>query len=211
MRFKIGRIPETAEAPAEDGWLKLREPPMWVTRLISLPLSLVLALIAALFVIRLTKISSEGLTGGVLIAVYVGTIAMHELIHASINPDRGLSDRTTLGFWPTRLVFFVYYEGSRSKRNHMLCLLAPFLLLSVLLLLASHYLGWNSWILGAVIILNAAASSADVLNFFITMFGVPNSSQLHNRGWTTYWRATGSTVSSNQPLQPITREDARSG
>jgi putative zincin peptidase len=190
MRFKIGRIPETAEAPAEDGWLKLREPPMWVTRLISLPLSLVLALIAALFVIRLTKISSEGLTGGVLIAVYVGTIAMHELIHASINPDRGLSDRTTLGFWPTRLVFFVYYEGSRSKRNHMLCLLAPFLLLSVLLLLASHYLGWNS---------------------FITMFGVPNSSQLQNRGWTTYWRATGSTVSSNQPLQPITREDARSG
>jgi hypothetical protein len=212
MRLKIGRIPEMAEAPAEDGWLKLREPPMWVvTSVISLPIGLVLAFIAAVLVIRYTEITTEGLTGAGLIAVYVVTIAVHELIHASINPDRGLSERTTLGFWPSRLTFYVHYEGTRSKRNHMLCLLAPFLLLSVLLFVASHYFGWSSWIPGAVIILNAAVSSADVFNFFITMFGVPNSSQLRNRGWDTYWRPADSSVTSNQPLQPITREDARSG
>jgi hypothetical protein len=210
MRLKIGRIPET-EAPAEDGWQKLREPPMWVvTRIISLPISLVLAFIAAVLVIRITEITSEGLTGAGLIAVFVFTVAVHELVHASINPDRGLSERTTLGFWPSRLIFFVHYEGSRSKRNYMLCLLAPFLLLSFLVLVASHYFGWSSWILGAVIILNAALSSVDVFNFFVTMFGVPNSSEVQNHGWDTYWRRTCSGVSSTQPLQPIAREDARS-
>lgn len=213
MRLKIGRIPEVAEVPAaEDGWRKLREPPMWVVIwVISLPISLVLAFIAAVVVIRYTEITSEGLTGVGFIAVYVASIAVHELIQALIHPDRGLSERTTLGFWPSHLTFFAYYEGSRSKRNFMLCLLAPFLFLSVLLVAASHYFGWSSWILGAVIILNAASSSADVFNYFVTMFGVPNSSQVQNRGWNTYWRSAGSSVSSNKPLQPIAREDARSG
>ncbi len=185
---------------------------MWVVIwVISLPISLVLAFIAAVAVIRYTEITIDGLTGVGLIAVYVATIAVHELIHASVHPDRGLSKRTTLGFWPSHLTFFAHYEGLRSKRNFMLCLLAPFLFLSVLLVAASHFIGWSSWILGAVIILNAAASSADVFNYFVTMFGIPNSSEVQNFGWNTYWRAVDSKVSSNKSLQPIARENARSG
>jgi hypothetical protein len=101
------------------------------------------------------------------------TIAIHELVHAAIHPDRGLSERTVLGLWPSRLVFFAHYEGARSKGNFTLGIIAPFLVLAILPLMAAHQFGWSSWILGAVIVLNASVSSADVLGFFIASFGLP--------------------------------------
>jgi hypothetical protein len=212
MRLQLGAIPEIADLPAEDGWVKLREPPLWVVRwILALPLSLVLVLLSAVFVTRYTEITIEGLSGGGLIAVYVATIAMHELVHAAIHPDRGLSDRTVVGLWPSRLVFFAHYEGARSKGNFTLGIIAPFLVLTILPLMAAHQFGWSSWILGAVIILNASVSSVDVLGFFIALFGLPGSSIVRNRGWHSYWRSAGGSVSSNNPLQPIARDDARSG
>lgn len=212
MRLHLGSIPEIADLPAEDGWVKLREPPLWVVRwVLALPLSLVLALLSAVLVIRYTEITPQGLNGGGLLAVYVATIAIHELVHAAIHPDRGLSERTVLGLWPSRLVFFAHYEGARSKGNFTLGIIAPFLVLTILPLMAAHQFGWSSWILGAVIVLNASVSSADVLGFFIASFGLPGSSMVQNRGWHSYWRSAAEGISSNKPLQPIARDDARFG
>ena len=212
MRLHLGSIPATADVPAEDGWAKLREPPLWVVRwVLSIPISLALAFLAAVLVLRYTRVTSEGLTGAGLLAVYVVTIAIHELVHAAIHPDRGLSEKTILGFWPSRLVFFAYYEGPRTKWNFTLGLLAPFLVLTIVPLVMSQFLGWSSWIVGAVIILNASLSSVDVFGSFFAMFGLPNSSIVQNRGWHTYWRLAAAKVSSNRSSQPIAREDARSG
>jgi hypothetical protein len=109
MRLHLGSIPEIADVPGEDGWVKLREPPLWVVRwVLSIPISLTLAILAAVLVLRYTRVTSEGLTGTGLLAAYVVTIAIHELVHAAVHPDRGLSDRTILGFWPSRLVFFAH-------------------------------------------------------------------------------------------------------
>jgi len=212
MRLHVGAIPEIADLPVEDGWVKLREPPLWVVRwILALPLSLVLALVSAVSVMRYTEITAEGLNGGALIAVYVATIAVHEIVHAAIHPDRGLSDRTVLGLWPSRLVFFAHYEGPRTKSNFTLGIIAPFLVLTILPLMVAHQFGWNSWILGAVIILNGSASSADLLGFLIALFGLPGSSTVQNRGWHSYWRCAAGSISSNNSLQPTARDDARSG
>ena len=84
-----------------------------------------------------------------------------------------LSERTVLGLWPSRLVFFAHYEGARSKGNFTLGIIAPFLVLTILPLMAAHQFGWSSWILGAVIVLNASVSQQTCSGFSLRHSACP--------------------------------------
>jgi len=207
MRLHFGSIPENTEFQASGDWVAAREPPAWLVQwVLSVPVSILLALLAAMFIIRYTKISSEGLSlAGLLLLSFV-LVVVHELVHVVTHPDRGMSRRTILGFWPSRLVFFAHYDGPRTKSNFLLCLIAPFLVLTVAPLIASTTASWDSWVIGTVMILNAALSSIDVLGFFFVLVGVPGGAWVQNRGWHTYWKHPH-----NKPLQHSAREDAPSG
>jgi len=189
MRLHFGPIPDTAEVSPEEGWVPSKEPPAWlVVWVLSLPAAALLAFAATVSVIRYTEISIQGMSLSGLLLVYAALVPVHELVHAAFHPDRGLSKNTVLGFWPASVVFFAHYEGQRTRGGFMLGLLAPFLFLSLALMAVSGALGWSSWIAGAVIILNAAVSSADVLGAAIVAFVVPAGSVVRNKGWYTYWK-----------------------
>lgn len=192
MRLHFGSIPESTAVQPGETWVAAKEPPAWLVRwVLSGPVSILLAFLALAAVIRYTELSSDGISFAGFFIVYVALIPVHELIHVAAHPDRGLSRQTVVGFWPAKLVFFAHYEGTRSKSNLMLGLIAPFLFLTLVPLAASIAFGWRSWAIGTAVVLNAAVSSIDVLGFFFVLMGVPTGAVVHNRGWYTYWKRAG--------------------
>jgi hypothetical protein len=190
VKFRIGSLPVNQDFdPHAGNWIPCKEPKPWVsTWLISIPLSLLLAIIFTVMLFKLTPFDLQGLTPYKLVLLYVGVIVAHEAIHAMMQPDRGTSVRTTLGFWPSHLVFYAHYDGERSRANFLFGLVSPFLLLSVVPMLLAIALQTSAWWVGALILGNAVASSVDLFGFFAVLLGTPKDSQLINNGWYTYWR-----------------------
>lgn len=193
MKFRIGSLPVNQDFdPHAGNWIPCKEPKPWVsTWLISIPLSLLLAIIFTVMLFKLTPFDLQGLTPYKLVLLYIGVIVAHEAIHAVMQPDRGTSARTTLGFWPSHLVFYAHYDGERSRANFLFGLVSPFLLLSVVPMLLAIAFQTSAWWVGALILGNAVASSADLFGFFAVLLGTPKNSQLINNGWYTYWRVRG--------------------
>ncbi|PIA73744.1 hypothetical protein CDR19_06175 [Ectopseudomonas toyotomiensis] len=190
VRLRIGSIPVNENFdPLAGNWTPCKEPKPWVsTWLIAVPLSLLLAVSFAVMLFRLTPIDLQGLTFYKLLLLYTGLVITHEAIHAIMQPDRGTSALTTLGFWPSHLVFYAHYDGERSRANFLFGLVSPFLLLSVVPMLLAIAFQTNAWWVGALILGNAVASSVDLFGFFAVLLGTPKNSQVINNGWYTYWR-----------------------
>lgn len=73
-----------------------------------------------------------------ILVVLALLITVHEALHALAHPSFGLSRRSAIGFWPSRLLFYAHYEGCLSRDRLIFILLLPTLVLSFLpLLLAS--------------------------------------------------------------------------
>lgn len=193
MKFRIGSLPVNQDFdPHAGNWIPCKEPKPWVsTWLISIPLSLLLAIIFTVMLFKLTPFDLQGLTPYKLVLLYIGVIVAHEAIHAVMQSDRGTSARTTLGFWPSHLVFYAHYDGERSRANFLFGLVSPFLLLSVVPMLLAIAFQTSAWWVGALILGNAVASSVDLFGFFAVLLGTPKNSQLINNGWYTYWRVRG--------------------
>lgn len=193
MKFRIGSLPVNQDFdPHAGNWIPCKEPKPWVsTWLISIPLSLLLAIIFTVMLFKLTPFDLQGLTPYKLVLLYIGVIVAHEAIHAVMQPDRGTSARTTLGFWPSHLVFYAHYDGERSRANFLFGLVSPFLLLSVVPMLLAIAFQTSAWWVGALILGNAVASSVDLFGFFAVLLGTPKNSQLINNGWYTYWGVRG--------------------
>lgn len=190
VKFRIGSIPVNVDFDHLAGnWTPCKETKPWVsTWLIAVPLSLLLAVSFAVLLFKLTPIDLQGLTLYKLLLLYAGLVITHEAIHAMMQPDRGTSARTTLGFWPSHLVFYAHYDGERSRANFLVGLVSPFLLLSVVPMLLAIAFQTSAWWVGALILGNAVASSVDLFGFFAVLLGTPKNSQVINNGWYTYWR-----------------------
>lgn len=154
MKFRIGSLPVNQDFdPHAGNWIPCKEPKPWVsTWLISIPLSLLLAIIFTVMLFKLTPFDLQGLTPYKLVLLYIGVIVAHEAIHAVMQPDRGTSARTTLGFWPSHLVFYAHYDGERSRANFLFGLVSPFLLLSVVPMLLAIAFQTSAWWVGALIL-----------------------------------------------------------
>ncbi len=190
MKLKFGPIPiDEMFFPEENGWNKCREPKAWVVIwFISVPIAVLLFLIFAVWIKMATDIKFLGISVPGFILIYFILIIIHELIHAILQPDRGVSDKTVLGFWLANMVFYAHYEGERTKENFLLGSLGPFVALSVAPALVASYVNIDVWWYGTVIILNSLFCSIDVFSFLTVYFMIPSGSILRNKGWYTYWR-----------------------
>lgn len=195
MRFVFGKIPENSGFnPDEGGWKLLKEPPFWIMLwVIPLPVGILTSVTLYMTVTTFTPFNTHNNIFPLyaFFLIFIVLIIIHELIHAVISPDRGLSDKTIIGFWPSKLVFYAHYEGAKSRNNFLLTLIAPFLVLSVLpILLAAFFeLSWLE--IGYISILNGFASSMDIFNFFYVLFGIKKNHTVQNKGWYTYWKVAG--------------------
>ena len=195
MRLRLGEVPnDLSFRPAADGWRPIREPGPRAIQLAALPVVAVLLLAVAG---ALSRLAPDVALGGDLV-VGLLTIALlvplHEVVHAVLTPRFGATEHTTVGFWPSRLLFYAYYDAPLPRWRHLLVSLGPLLVLTVLplaLITSGPALGLPAEArsaLGFLAFVNAAASSGDVIGAALVVSQVPDRAEVRFSGWRTYWR-----------------------
>ena len=114
-------------------------------------------------------------------------IAVHEALHALAHPSFGLSRRSVIGFWPSRLLFYAHYEDCLSRNRLIFIFLLPTLVLSFLPLLLATTLDIRSGWLLFISCLNALLAGVDILGVLLLIVQVPASATVQNEGYKTYW------------------------
>ncbi len=197
MRFHLGPIPEEF-APNSD-WQALNEPEpkLFVRRAIvyaGLPGFALTFTAWNLLGFRIGDIFRDlGFRRQAMVGLcfYVVLIVVHEAIHLCLHPKQAWSKNSVVGVMFKPFVFYAQYLGQLSRNRFLAVLLAPFLVLTVLPLLAAVFVGVPSslgiW-LALTSSVNALAACADLLGAALCFRQIPTDAVIRNNGWKTYWR-----------------------
>ncbi len=202
MRFQFGKVvPNPEFDPSQGSWRKIREPGLGWYYLAGVPLAAITVgclsvAIAAVgdtdahIAIRPGDVSFGRVAGVVLLVVgaFLALLLAHEGLHLLAHPGSGRTANSILGVWPSRGVFYAYYDGEISRNRFLLMAALPFLVLSV----GPVALFWvvakvHLW-LASVALLNSIASCFDLLIIAICISQVPSRAVLRHHRWGTYWR-----------------------
>ncbi|MGK5506627.1 DUF3267 domain-containing protein [Brevibacillus formosus] len=181
-------------------WIPLKEPQsLGRATLLSIPFMLINALIAFGIIHIFSPITYQeiGLTSDSLsitidfsvIFFLLVLVIFHECLHLIFIPNFLRSEKTWIGL--TLFGGFVATEEKIPKSRYILITIAPFIILSVILPFLLGFLGLFATVLKFLILINAIASSVDMLNLFLVMKQVPKQAILISNGQKTYWKALG--------------------
>ncbi len=135
--------------------------------------------------------SSPWLVAAIVLILF---IPLHEAVHLIGQPGMGLTERSILALWPSRLRFGVYYEGCMSRRRWLSMRLAPLLTLSLLpacLIALLQVVPPNPNLevgLSILMVVNALGSGGDVVAAALVLRQVPPSADLCFLGGRAYWK-----------------------
>ena len=187
MRFVLGS-PPSSESTIGPSWNALREPGPWVMQALAFPIGATFAFAILYGWARLAPKPSVAFEGLFKVLVVVALlIAVHEALHALAHPSFGLSRRSTVGFWPSRVLFYAHYEDCLPRNRFIFILLLPTLVLSFLPLLLASALNIKSGWLLFIACSNALLAGGDILGVLLLMVQVPASATVQNEGYKTYW------------------------
>ncbi|MFC7321272.1 DUF3267 domain-containing protein [Halobacillus campisalis] len=186
----------------EQGWIPLKEPSsVFLATVFSIPLMIINMMITlgALYLASGLSFNEFGIHGHsftitinllsllyFLFLIFI-LVVVHEGIHLLCVPKFLKSKKTYAG-----LTFFggyVYTEEELTKKRFLLITLAPFVILSILTPFMLGFLGVMNSTLKILAIINAAASSVDVLGAIIITFQVPKRATMVNNGIKSYWKS----------------------
>lgn len=202
MRFHFGAVPLDPEFdPQQQGWRSIREPGPWVMQLLALPVSVLLLVVSAgllYLVLPHELLFTQPLTIQMplwmLALILIFVIPVHEVIHALVHPGWGLSSRTVIGLWLSKVLFYAHYEGPMSRNRFLLVFAAPYLVLSILplalilLLRAAGAPVETLWGLAFLSVIAGVLASGDAIGFWLIFSQIPARATVRNKGWSTYWK-----------------------
>ncbi|WP_280768068.1 DUF3267 domain-containing protein [Salipaludibacillus daqingensis] len=196
----VSRIPDWNEQKHTDllnnDWKPLKEPEsLFIAICLSLPLMVINVFLAIGLMMTYTSLTLVELgvnANGVVFSIHFGLIIglilfiiIHEFIHLVFIPNFSKSSSTLIGL--TLFGGFVYTEELIGKTKFLIISLAPFIILSIVLPFILHIFGLLTTFMKVLILVNAAASSVDVLNVFLIK-QVPTNAVLTSNGNKTYWK-----------------------
>lgn len=192
MRFHLGGIPAPRDFVPDDSWKQLREPGPWLMQLLALPIGIGLALLVGALWIWATPLPVEFFKSRAFpslgLVSLAGLVAVHELIHAMAHPQGGKSDRTVLGFWPSRLLFYAHYDGELTRNRFLAILAMPTLVISLLPLAVALVTRQSHGLVAWLSSMNILFACGDLFGVLLLVFQVPPHAVCHNSGWRTFWR-----------------------
>ena len=189
LQFRVGPVPDNPDFdPIAEGWQRIREPGPVLVQIIGLPVGLLVCASLVGLLYLLWPGGSPTLSTWLTLVLLGGMIPAHELIHALTYPGGLSSSQTIIGLWPSRVVAYAHYEGETSRNRLLLVFITPFVGLSLLPIILLATVGWPSFELALLAILNGAASAGDLMSLFIIGQQIPSRAVVRNKGWRTYWR-----------------------
>ena len=186
------------ERLTKEGWTKLKEPgslPLAV--LISIPFMLVNGLIFLLLIYLLKPaIFNFGeIQPSIIITINLQSIlyllgavlffALHELFHALFVPNWKNSDQTFFG--GTSMGLFIYTAERITRKTFIIISVMPYICLSLLTPILLSVVGWLNPYTIFLCLINALASSVDMLNLYLVLKQVPENSLIQLNGPETYY------------------------
>ena len=129
----------------------------------------------------------EFLAGWAILALVL--MVPHEILHCLAHPDRGFTGRTTIGFWPKKLIFYAHYDGVRSKGNVLFGTALPFVVLTVLPLAVAAIFSTDHRFWSYVAVINALNSGIDLVGFLTICYVIPSGSTIKFGGDRVYWKS----------------------
>ena len=192
MRLHLGAIPNSLDFEPGESWRALREPTPLVAQLISVPIGVVTAAFIAFLWLLMTPVEdAPAFEPWAILLSFALIVVVHELIHAAVHPMAGHSPRSTIGFWPSRLLFYAHYDGELTRNRFVAILVAPLVVLSIAPLLIAAFAQLGSTWVAFVSVFNALLASLDALGAAMILLQIPGTAIVRNQGWRTYWRASG--------------------
>lgn len=178
----------------EQEWIPLKEPGNFLKSFIySIPFMVIAAYLSAVVISFISPFtwSEKGFgEGSITIVIEVSAliyllilVIIHECLHLIFIPN---SQKTITGI--TFLGVFVATEEEISRTRYILISAAPYLILSIVSPLILGFLGLLTVQLKLLAILNALASSIDLLNLTLVAKQVPRDAIIKSNGWQTYWK-----------------------
>lgn len=199
MRLQLGSVPESPDFIPDASWRTLgnREQSVWIWQLKAFPIAIINMGLVALIWTILTPF--EGIIRNIsfplpikgFILCLTGVLFVHELIHVAIHPRVGLTPRSILGFWPSRMLLYAAYDGELTRNRYLVMLLMPFFVISIIpifMAAVAHVL--NVWIV-YITILNAFLACGDIMIAW-TVLKIPSNSIIRNQ----YWKPVGANIHS---------------
>ncbi|MGY0695046.1 DUF3267 domain-containing protein [Virgibacillus sp. FSP13] len=175
----------------------MKEPKKFINVvLMSIPLMILNALIAIGIINTFSTMSlnefglasdSISITINLVVIIWIFLlIVIHELLHLAFIPNFIKSQKTFIGL--TLFGGYVLTEEEISKSRYILVTMAPFVIISILVPITLSLLGILTPTFKALILVNAMASSVDILNLILLLTQVPKKAILINNGTKTYWK-----------------------
>ena len=200
MKF-VKKIPPTDKKLSEklvtDGWRKIKEPKNLLTTILaSIPFMIIngiLAIFATIQfynpIVNIPANHSFHVTINILDIIYFIIasfimIIVHELIHMIFIPNFIKSDKVYWGI--TLNGGFVAITEKISKIRFIIISIMPLIVLSIVFPIILGVCNVLDYFIMFLIIVNAMASSVDILNLFLILFQAPQNSYILNNGFETY-------------------------
>jgi hypothetical protein len=192
MKFHIGAVPQTPNFSPDGTWRALHEPVPWAVQLLALPIGIASGALAAAMWFFFTPLENLPFDSpGIMLAVFVAIVPIHEFIHAAVHPQSGKSDASILGVWPSRLMFYAHYTGELSRTRFIAIAVMPLFIISTVPLIVCAVTDWSSSWLALASALNALCACGDILGIGVLLFQVPADATVRNQGWRTFWKPAG--------------------
>lgn len=192
MKFRFGAMPEDPEfGPESEGWVAVREPGPVKILLITIPAMVVMGLLFHfLYWLAGTDISplSNIKNAPIALAMILGVVPIHELLHLVCFPGFGIGEKSIVGFWPKIFVPYAYYVGVLPRNRFMLICACPAIVLSAIPVLVSFIKPDISVIIVAVSYVNFLLCGGDLVSIFLVVKQVPSDAVVRLNGFRGYWR-----------------------
>ena len=189
MRLAFSPPPLPSEFSSATDWTRLRELPIWAMRLLVLPTSVMCVFITLVAWAKFAPWPDSELPPlHEVVLVYFAVMVAHIALQILAHPSFGLTRRTVLGLWPSRVVIYLDYDGNLSRNRFIFILVIPTLVLTIVPFLIAYSLQIRSGWMLFIACVNVMLSSGNILLAALVIFQVPTLGTIRNRVFETYWR-----------------------
>jgi len=115
-------------------------------------------------------------------------IPIHEYAHAIFYPNFGLSDKTIMGFWPKKFVFYSYHDKPLKRNRLTIAMLSPLFILTIIPVLLIYILELNYVYLAIMALLNPIAGAGDIFYSILCFNQIPKNSIVKTDTSKVFWK-----------------------